>query len=171
VPDQFPPAVINRLPPGLLSQLGIKSGGRNPELLSGIVSACVELWPLYLLPTEITKFETVAPSAAGNAGFGTVIGAVPADEIWWVTSYSVYSDALTAGQALRMTCGCVDRGSVLILGETSYLGGPGDRVSCVMNKSPFLISSGQSSISVLVNFMTAGPINLNGTITYSPLKI
>lgn len=66
------PQLINRVPPGLLSLLGIKSLGQNPSLLADQVAPILELGNFYL--------------GASSQIVGTTTGTVNATGIWAVAA-------------------------------------------------------------------------------------
>lgn len=87
-------ALIQQIPRGLLSLLGLKTGGQNPEQLSPVVSGCVELLEMYLQNNvELYAGQLVAPALGSNlinapvAGFPDLSPGVPAAEFWYVHNY------------------------------------------------------------------------------------
>lgn len=82
------PSLINQVPPGLLSLLGIKALGVNPSILPDELSASLELLPLYLNGNaQEIRFVTAVLNAAGL--FFSTAQTVPPGEIWLVEQYSI----------------------------------------------------------------------------------
>ena len=98
-------APINIQPPGLLSLLGIKTGGRNPINLETMVSPSIDLLHWYLMANSIElrldATALVAQAASGGIGItatspvnlsdGTNL-TVPQNEWWYVEVFSVRGD-------------------------------------------------------------------------------
>lgn len=61
------PPVINATPKGLLSLLGIKNGGSNPQSLAGFIQPTTELLSFYM-NSVADEYGFSAPAAAGFAG-------------------------------------------------------------------------------------------------------
>lgn len=81
---------INRLPPGLLDLLGIRSGGRNPQVLLEQLQPHFDLTSWYL---EASTIRTIATTTIGAGSAGVISFATsspvnipnlecPANEIW-----------------------------------------------------------------------------------------
>jgi len=94
----YAPPPINRLPLGLLSFLGIKNGGRNPQFLGEQLSPTFDLVAWYL------QSNSRSLSLNGNVtavGFNSAWWTVPVGETWAVLSTMVNSQAaLGAGQSV-----------------------------------------------------------------------
>lgn len=95
---------INRVPPGLLSLLAIKSLGQNPSLLSDTVQPSIELYKLYSGVYAEEMQATV--SAPANVGIHTANAAVPGPgEIWIVSEFTLTpTAALAAGTTYGNIC-------------------------------------------------------------------
>jgi hypothetical protein len=86
------PAIVNRIPPGLLSLLGLKNTGRNPGQLSDVIGPSLEMLDWYLWSqAEAVASGAQTPSAGAQAAFQTFAPTlmVPQTEWWWVHWYSV----------------------------------------------------------------------------------
>lgn len=66
------PSPIQRLPPGLLSLLGIQTAGQNPQSLSDIITGTIDLGRLYLEGFALP--EAAATNAPAAPGFFLVNG-------------------------------------------------------------------------------------------------
>jgi len=74
---------IFRPPLGLLSLLDTKAVGQNPDELSSIVQATLDLSPLFLASLPL---EAVGSGSAACSGLGAfdVFATVPERELWWL---------------------------------------------------------------------------------------
>lgn len=85
------PSLINRVPPGLLSLLGIKALGQNPQWLPDSLQPTLELLQLYTSANaQESTYLTPAIGAAG-AFVSTTAGPGPG-ELWLVDRMSVYTN-------------------------------------------------------------------------------
>lgn len=66
------PSLVNRNPPGLLSLLGIKSGGDNPNVLGDSILPVLQVTELYL--AGFAQPEAAATNAPAAPGFFAVNG-------------------------------------------------------------------------------------------------
>lgn len=100
-------AVINRIPPGLLGFLGLKSGGQNPRDIGNVIAPVFDLLRWYLIGEAVevssapVAFQLVAnegstthqitattpPNIAGLVTAGQL--EVPNNELWYVDRWSV----------------------------------------------------------------------------------
>lgn len=83
-------APLNRIPRGLLDFFGIKSGGRNPQVLTEQLLPTYELNDWYN-EAAATEFQASLPLivANTNSGFSTFTGLdVPPDQVWIVRAGS-----------------------------------------------------------------------------------
>lgn len=118
------PPPINRLPVGLLSMLDIKSMGKNPNALSDVVQANVELNEFYINSASFISAYSdnppLVPIPGGGGATGTLLrldtvqaaNPLPADpsgqievpdgEIWLVTEWCV-SWSMTTANTLMLT--------------------------------------------------------------------
>lgn len=89
------PSLVNRVPPGLLSLLGIKALGVNPSVLPDELTSTIELLDLYAAANStIGQFPTAVVGAVGLfAGTG---GTVPAGKLWLVSNVTVVTTATLA---------------------------------------------------------------------------
>lgn len=95
------PSIINRVPPGLLSLLGIQSTGQNPSTLGDTVSPTLDLLPLYIQANSISEGTSAVISTQGVWQFN--IGAGPG-EILIVNGLLQYAaGALAAGTTIAFT--------------------------------------------------------------------
>jgi len=151
-------ALINRVPAGLLSLLGIRAGGVNPASLSETVQSVIDLTDLYLAGYA-ERIIAVANIAA--VGSFVPVPSVPENEFWIVREYGIVSPTLTAGQALLVTPTYVHSIAGVLrhfpVGNPSNLGAAGDVVTA-SSRAPFVASPG-AALGCQVNRLTAGPVN------------
>ena len=88
------PAVISKLPLGLLGFFGIKNGGQYPQSIIPTIGPTLEM--AGILTANYNEMVTVAPIAAlgfvtANLGGGAVPAVVPAGELWFVSACSVFA--------------------------------------------------------------------------------
>lgn len=88
------PAVISKLPLGLLGFFGIKNGGQYPQTLGDTILPTLDMAPV--LAANYRELVFVAPIAAlgfvtANLNGGALPGAVPAGELWFVQAASVFA--------------------------------------------------------------------------------
>lgn len=154
------PSLINRIPNGLLSLLGIKSVGQNPSLLSDTVSPTLDLSAFYF--TETASF------LGGTTNTANLVGAwAPSNwtnttqtETWVVNTVCSWRSAgLPAATAYKLRLGVYDTltGFVYASGpQASYVAGDLPAVGwCSQQGSPILLRPNQS-IAVLVEGVTLG---------------
>ena len=103
------PAVISKLPLGLLGFFGIKNGGQYPQSINPTIAPTLDMAPI--LSANYRELVFVAPIAAlgfvtANLNGGALPGAVPAGELWYVQAASVFAftgvgDAITGTLEVR----------------------------------------------------------------------
>lgn len=87
---------LNRIPPGLLDLLDLKTLGRNPDALGSVVAPTLDLLPQYLL----TRRQLITPaSRSGIAADGFYIPGgpatdyvVPETEVWYVWAVNLVAE-------------------------------------------------------------------------------
>lgn len=89
------------IPAGLLSLLGLKTGGRNPSSLGEQVAPTMDTLRWYLISeAEWVDFGTRVPAAGFNGT--TLNGQVPYNEVWYIHDIAHVGDAsLAAGDFIR----------------------------------------------------------------------
>jgi hypothetical protein len=103
------PAVISKLPIGLLGFFGIKNGGQYPQSIVPAIQPTLELGPI--LAANYNESIAVPCTAAlgfvtGNILASGLAAVVPASELWWVSAVSVQTftgagDSFTGALELR----------------------------------------------------------------------
>lgn len=157
------PQQINRVPPGLLSLLGIKSVGQNPALLSELLQPTVELLDLYTEAAIESVTATVGNvNTTGSWNFvtsGTRMRPNPG-ELWIVRRMTVVPTInLNAGTSYGYIAGVINStngGLHGVLGVHAS-GGPGTRPACG-TEVPFIIGPA-SELTLWVESLTLGIAN------------
>jgi hypothetical protein len=108
---ELSPAVISKLPIGLLGFFGIKNGGQYPQSIIPAIQPTLELGPI--LAANYNENLAVSPIAAlgfvtGNFISSGLPAVVPTSELWWVSSISMQTftgvgDAITGAAEIRNT--------------------------------------------------------------------
>lgn len=165
--ETIPGPVINRIPPGVLSQLGIKSGGRNPEILNSVLNGCVDLWPLYMHATAEIVGDTTSVNGVGVWGTSTLIAGQ--DEWWWVHEYSIATPTLAATQTAQFAPALTWNGQSAILGIIGRLASSGERSSAFAERQ-FLLPPG-AGLGGQMAVQANGPLNMTGVAKFTRLKV
>ena len=94
---------IGRYPPGMLDFLGTKANGKAPQYLSDSAVATIDYFPWMTAQRKTYVQESFNPLNVAGSWSGTN---VPSDEIWYVWSADVLSQAvLGAGTTIRAAMG------------------------------------------------------------------
>jgi len=89
------PSLINRVPPGLLSLLGIKAMGENPVVTTDELRPTIELLNFYVGPNS-TRLNGSTGNITGTGLFQVTALAPPTGEIWLVDSCCYRTNAVLA---------------------------------------------------------------------------
>lgn len=102
------PSLVNRVPPGLLSLLGIKALGINPSILPDELQPNLDITSLYAVAnSELLGGTTAAVGAPGVSAVSALL--VPAGEIWIMNRGALYATAnLGAGTTYRIRLAIYD---------------------------------------------------------------
>jgi len=150
-------ALINRVPVGLLSLLGIRAGGQNPAVLEDQVRPVIDLTALYLASFIERNVDSNNVTVVGAFASNLI---VPQGEAWYVHRYTIItSAALGAGQAFQIApayaFSFAGATRMLQLGPASNLGAVGDSVSA--GALGFIAPPG-AALGGIVHRIAAGPI-------------
>lgn len=125
------PSLINRVPPGLLSLLGIKSLGQNPQFLPDTVQVTLAMERLYV--SGFAAREVSSTGAFASPGFKATSLAPNPGELMVLDGICGYSlAALGAGTTLKFKIVIADNASgtpTAVLSETAS-GTAGEIPSC-----------------------------------------
>lgn len=153
------PSLINRIPVGLLSLLGIKSVGQNPVMMPDSVQPVLDL----------TRFYTIQISEyiAGTSGTANTVGAWPLSnwqnttqtELWIVQTASIWrSTGLPAATQYTLRLGVYDVLTGAVVNSSfsaTYTVGQIPAVSWCDAESQIVIRPNQA-LAVLVEGVTLG---------------
>jgi len=160
-------AEINTLPIGLLSMLGLKEQGRNPDTLLGQVIPTLDLRDLYATQLQDNAAEVVsAATATGTFAVGAM--KVPNNEIWYVQHFSVACNT-SAVQTIDMA----PIAKFLTLGMPLgiYQSAPiNAELRCAASNVPFFARPG-TEFGVGVKTLTGGPINVSLQAVFARLRV
>ena len=166
------PSLIQRIPPGLLSFLGLKSTGQNPNNLSDTVVPVLDLEHLYLAQDLQVSSNTQNVANAGQS----ISLAVPNGEAWRVLGFGYSADTLTATATLKVALKIAPNGSVACPVGTSW---PPHVVSAASDivqdgifvPQPFVAPSGTGFTAFLTQSLGVGTTNLAVIVMYQRLVV
>lgn len=133
------PSLVNRVPPGLLSLLGIKAGGQNPSILPDVLTPTLELMELY---SSANATEAAGTTSAVNlTGLWGIAALQPGPgEIFLVERMTVdLVNVLAAGTTMRVQP-CFYQNYPYTVGLPAEAG-PGEVLS-VFSQRPFILPAG-----------------------------
>lgn len=109
------PQLINRIPPGLLSLLGIKGTGLNPVLLGDELRAIIDTTEAYYAAVSQPYEDTTAALTVTGFAGGTV-ASPPPGELWvFPTVIAKFSAPLAAGTTYRVRVAVAQSGGGQLL--------------------------------------------------------
>lgn len=184
---ELPP--LNRQPEGLLSWLGIKNGGRNPQTLIPTLQPVLELWPhLTVSGREYYSLAQISITGALSITDLTVTGIAPAaplpdilvggfivvpqDEVWYCESFEV-SWTLPAEAAAYCDCQWIFgalRVAQTLQGWTTGTA-TGARGGRRTTERPFWLGPGSNCIAQALGSNSAGNISTASRIAITRLQI
>ena len=165
-------ASINRLPFGMLGFLGIKNGGRNPEVFSAELQATWDLQQLYFRTNM--KLVRVNFNATGIGFTSPVPLLVPDNEVWACHGGLLNSvSGLAAGQSISGFFAAANQdgapsANVTPLGEYISASTPTVWASPWKWPTPQYLPPG-TSVGAYVTAIAAGPIAVSAQLWYSRL--
>jgi hypothetical protein len=95
------PLPINKIPPGLLSYMGIKNGGRNPQWPDDPVLVPVIDLLKWTQADDFGAFTQNANTAAVATTGAINAVSVPAGQVWMITNVAANVGAMGAGATLE----------------------------------------------------------------------
>lgn len=99
-------APLNKIPNGLLSFLGIKNGGRNPEQLGALLAPTWDLAQWYMATTYEYGVANANIAAAGLIQFGPAN--INDGDTWFVHAGGVAVDCTAGGASIAHNLGISD---------------------------------------------------------------
>lgn len=166
------PSQVNRVPPGLLSLLGIKASGQNPSILPDTLTPTLELLDLYMAGNAQ---EVVASTSAVNlVGIWGVASLQPGPgELYLVERMSVSTTtALAAGTTYEVQPMLYEAST----GARRYTVGPRvgatvGQVFCTASERPFIVTPGYR-LGAFVSVATLGVAQQFAVaVRYVPLTV
>jgi hypothetical protein len=152
------PSLINEVPPGLLSLLGIKALGVNPSTLPDVLTPTIELRDLYVSGNgQFVSAQTSAALAVGVTGLASVPNVSPG-ELWIVDCIAAVTSAvLAAGTTVQYWVGIRDgaTGAVYRKCSDTAQGTVGSRPGCGSSGGHFIMPANHS-ICVWCESLTLG---------------
>lgn len=163
------PSQIQRPPWGLLDLIGAKSNGQNPNQLSDMVSATIELTPWELVGRSL---DVVAVNAGATMRDSSASLKVPSNELWLIQQIGGFMNA----SAIAVVMGASLYYSTLDSGYNHTVYTNGVQIALANTSrvtlgwtppQPLLLSSG-ASIGIRLNEDTtaAGQISMQVTVNY-----
>lgn len=161
------PSLVNRLPVGLLSLLGIKSTGLNPSTLLDEVRPTVDLSQYYLSDTWENTFGLTAAANAPGLWAATAI-APPRGQLWVYDDLVVsVTSNLLAGTTYRVRPIVFDVASSIVMASatTSVTFTAGEQCSIGFGR-PVIIRPGETAGAFVeaVTLGTAVALRLSGRL-------
>lgn len=150
------PQLINRIPPGLLSLLGIKGTGLNPVLLADELRPIIDTTQAYYAAVS-QPYQDVATGLTAVGFFGGTISSPPPGELWVFPSATVgFGAALAAGTTykVRLAVGQLGSGEILHTGPGVAEGTVGSR-PIAPDAGPLYVRPGET-LGVWVEAVTLG---------------
>lgn len=173
------PAVLSKLPLGLLGFFGIKNGGQYPQTLLAHIQPVLEQLPLLCVNYHENIVGNLIAAGLGFQQQNAVVGGlpliVPPGEIWRVNHFT--SGPFTgAGDSITFTAGVQSRQNGSASAWNLAIAGPftqGASLSQVLpnNYGPFWVGPGDIFgywVSALVNASGTTQVTSNVSITRFP---
>lgn len=159
-------AVISNNPRGLLSLLGLKDMGAVPSDLSGTVAPSLDMTPFLLLNRETFR-EVVSVNGTGHY-YASNTMVVPPGELWFVHSYSVWSQIPAAGTIQMKPLFAENVNNPQTIGN-ALSGTANHLVQVEMMNTRWAVPGTQFGLMVVDQ--TFGPWNVACSITITRLRI
>jgi len=166
------PSLVNRVPPGLLSLLGIKAGGQNPAILPDTLQPTLELLELYIAGNAQETLQLT--SAVNLPGIWGIVSPAPGPgEIYYVERFSVgILSVLAAGTVYRVQPAIYDASAA---NKVWTFGPPvsaaaGEIFNCASDR-PFILPAGYRLAAMVSQYTAGTPVQMRVAARYVPLSI
>lgn len=103
-------SVIQQIPPGLLSLLGIQSGGQNPQQLAGVVTPTMDMLGWYTA-SVLRTVGGAGDTITGNGVFTAAALTVPSGEWWYLIDGHARVSCAAATQLTATAHWLIQRGA------------------------------------------------------------
>jgi hypothetical protein len=155
--------VVNRLPLGLLSFLGIQNGGKYPDTLLSALAPVLDLGDQYVN----TNREYLTASVAVNALASSTFHTVPTGQWWYVSHSSLFTATLGAGQAYGGVLSLLDAAGIvttMLSGSVPAVSGAG---AVFVNQARNFWAGPGERIGVYTTHLAAGPVNTGVSLAFA----
>jgi len=162
-------ANLNALPVGWLGFLGIKNGGKYPQVAAETLSPTWDLSSLYLGTNSRQRSDKRSITSIGAQAFFTV----PQGEVWVILLQSAATGTLAATQSILMGLQITDAAGLVTIQYTPHLppfaAGDGQRAA-IGYEGPLIAGPGQS-VGINAVVFANGPIEVTLATRYCVLPI
>lgn len=158
---------INRIPPGLLGFLGLKTSGTNPRDFGGQVTPTWDLSPLYL--ADGYRFTRVGSTlvAAGSE----LLHGPPNGEIWVLDRWGLQIDSGIGDSATVYMGLAAEAGQAFVPLSAEVDIGASDSVALAFNSGPLILKPGQTVALGITRITVATGIVFGSHARYTALDI
>lgn len=173
---------IQLIPPGLLGLFQLKSSGRAPDDLQQSVQPSLEVLRWYMMARQVAWREPAGTfftsrtvtTVDGPAVYSFNTPApirVPANEAWYVRSYTVAVPRLVVGDSVRFSAGWISPNSTQIAFTLADARSIVPTDNGLSSAHDFFLLPG-SQLGVVVEAITsAAGIQFSGSLEYTPLPL
>ena len=167
------PAVINKSPRGLLSWLGLKSGGAQPQQLSPTLVPTLDMREWYFETNS--QFSLTASVSGAALGIGTFVGVVAPTDFNYIPRFHVQASvpAGTIWSAAPAFITMYDSGVVnaCIVGQVGRHSGRAAAELVVAHADRgFFVPPGAAFGFVTTQYEGAGAVNVFGLINFCSIR-
>lgn len=155
---------ITTPPRGLISLFGLRDMGAVPADLSEQVAPTIDITEFCLTNRESVQLQVNAIAGLGTSFFGTV----PANELWYVHSFTLVVPTLAAGQSIRLRPVLADSGLLFVRGA-SGTATAGERLAVGTDRM-FLATPGQVLCGE-VEALAGAPVTVSGMMLITRLRM
>jgi hypothetical protein len=175
------PAVLSKLPLGLLGFFGIKNGGQYPQTLGQTISPDIDVMDLLAVNYRELLAMSVTPAGLGftqQVNLSTALaGGVPTNEVWLINAYSVNlftgaGDSITCSTEVRnFQSGMASNWHRAMSDQFTQGAGLNTMRQCAISGSPWLAPGDIFGVwvSALVNASGTVTVSSNISVTKFPL--
>jgi hypothetical protein len=155
--------VVNRLPLGLLSFLGIQNGGRYPDTLLPALAPVLDLGNHYVN----TNREYLTGSSAIAALASTTIHTVPSGQWWYCCHASLFTATLGAGQAYGGVLALLDAAGLVTTMLSSSVPAVSGAGAVFVNQARGFWAGPGERLGVYTTHLAAGPVSTGVSLAFA----